>query len=87
MPRRKPVILSVVQQMVGDLRILGAKMLYLSEDKASCCRALIDGPEKCSNLLGEMEISALKIGNILTGAYVYAFSTLPESTCYHQPPP
>jgi chemotaxis protein CheC len=69
------------QPMVGVyLRIFGgapSKMLYLfPEEKALFVAGLlINNPEKCRNLLGEMEISALKeIGNILTGAYVYAFS-------------
>ena len=70
------------EPMVGIyLRVFGgapSKILYLfPEDKALFLAGLlIDEPEKCRNLLGEMEISALKeIGNILTGAYVYAFST------------
>lgn len=69
------------QPMVGVyLRIFGgapSKMLYLfSEEKALFMAGLlINDPEKCRNLLGELEVSALKeIGNILTGAYVYAFS-------------
>jgi chemotaxis protein CheC len=67
--------------MVGVyLRVFGgapSKILYLfPEDNALfVANLLINDPEKCRNVLGEMEISALKeIGNILTGAYVYAFS-------------
>ena len=57
------------QPMVGVyLRIFGgapSKMLYLfRKTKPLCCGLLIDDPEKCTNLLGEMEISALKGGNI-----------------------
>ncbi len=70
------------EPMVGIyLRVFGgapSKILYLfPEDKALFLAGLlIEDPEKCRNLLGELEISALKeIGNILTGAYVYAFST------------
>lgn len=69
------------QQMVGVyLRVFGgapSKILYLfPEDKALFLAGLlINDQEKCRNILGELEVSALKeIGNILTGAYVYAFS-------------
>lgn len=69
------------QPMVGVyLRIFGgapSKMLYLFPEEKALFMAglLINDPEKCRNLLGELEVSALKeIGNILTGAYVYAFS-------------
>lgn len=69
------------QPMVGVyLRVFGgapSKILYLfPEDKALIVAGLlINDPEKCRNILGEFEVSALKeIGNILTGAYVYAFS-------------
>ncbi|NLY91246.1 MAG: chemotaxis protein CheC [Firmicutes bacterium] len=69
------------QPMVGVyLRVFGgapSKILYLfPEDKALFLAGLlINDQEKCRNLLGELEVSALKeIGNILTGAYVYAFS-------------
>jgi len=69
------------QPMVGVyLRVFGgapSKILFLfPEDKALFVAGLlIDDQEKCRHLLGELEISALKeIGNILTGAYVYAFS-------------
>ncbi|HBG15145.1 MAG TPA: CheY-P-specific phosphatase CheC, partial [Firmicutes bacterium] len=67
--------------MVGVyLRVFGeapSKILYLfPEDKALFVAGLlINDSEKCRNILGELEVSALKeIGNILTGAYVYAFS-------------
>ena len=69
------------QPMVGIyLRVFGgapSKILYLfPEDKALFVAGLlINDPGKCRNILGELEVSALKeIGNILTGAYVYAFS-------------
>ncbi|HBK68346.1 MAG TPA: CheY-P-specific phosphatase CheC [Firmicutes bacterium] len=69
------------QPMVGVyLRVFGeapSKILYLfPEDKALFVAGLlINDSEKCRNILGELEVSALKeIGNILTGAYVYAFS-------------
>lgn len=69
------------QPMVGIyLRVFGdapSKILFLfPEDKALFVAGLlIEDPDKCRNILGELEVSALKeIGNILTGAYVYAFS-------------
>lgn len=75
------VVGGVEQPMVGVyLRVFGgapSKILYLfPEDKALFLAGLlINDQEKCKNLLGELEVSALKeIGNILTGAYVYAFS-------------
>ncbi|HHT48635.1 MAG TPA: chemotaxis protein CheC [Firmicutes bacterium] len=67
--------------MVGVyLRVFGgapSKILYLFPEEKALFLAglLINDQEKCRNLLGELEVSALKeIGNILTGAYVYAFS-------------
>jgi chemotaxis protein CheC len=67
--------------MVGVyLRVFGgapSKILYLLPEEKALFLAglLINDQEKCRNLLGELEVSALKeIGNILTGAYVYAFS-------------
>src|SRR5690554_454963 len=67
--------------MVGVyLRVFGdapSKILYLypKEQALFLAGLLIGDIYKVRNILGEMEVSALKeIGNILTGAYVYAFS-------------
>src|SRR5690554_3166666 len=69
--------------MVGIyLRVFGdapGKILYLfpREEALFLAGFLLDEEkeEGNGNILGELEISALKeIGNILTGAYVYAFS-------------
>src|SRR5690554_5753874 len=70
--------------MVGIyLRVFGdapAKVLYLfpREEALFLAGFLLEEEERGKgddNFLGEMEVSALKeIGNILTGAYVYAFS-------------
>lgn len=74
--------------MVGIyLRVFGdapAKVLYLfpREEALFLAGFLLEekkGTENNRNILGELEISALKeIGNILTGAYIYAFSNFTE---------
>lgn len=70
------------QPMVGVyLRVYGeapSKILYLfPKEQALFLASLLMGENsKIRNILGELEVSALKeIGNILTGAYVNAFST------------
>lgn len=68
--------------MVGVyLRVFGdapSKILYLypKEQALFLAGLLLGETYKVRNILGEMEVSALKeIGNILTGAYVNAFSS------------
>lgn len=70
------------QPMVGVyIRVYGdapSKILYLySKEHALFLAGLLTGEaHPVRNILGELEVSALKeIGNILTGAYVYAFSS------------
>lgn len=69
------------QPMVGVyLRVFGeapSKILYLfPKEQALFLAGLLMGENsKIRNILGELEVSALKeIGNILTGAYVNAFA-------------
>ena len=69
------------QPMVGVyLRVYGeapSKILYLfPKEQALFLAGLLMGENsKIRNILGELEVSALKeIGNILTGAYVNAFA-------------